>query len=56
MFQYMIANTDWSTTFLHNAKLIQLNDTKKYIPLAYDFDMAGFVDAPYAVADPSLET
>jgi hypothetical protein len=54
MFQYMIANTDWSTTFLHNAKLIQLNDTKKYIPLTYDFDMAGFVDAPYAVVDPSL--
>jgi len=54
MFQFMVANTDWSTTFQHNAKLIQLNDTKKYIPLTYDFDMAGFVDAPYAVADPSL--
>ncbi|MDH4090518.1 MAG: hypothetical protein OEV74_07710 [Cyclobacteriaceae bacterium] len=54
MFQYMVANTDWSTTFLHNAKLIQLNDTKKYIPLTYDFDMSGFVDAPYAVVDASL--
>jgi hypothetical protein len=50
----MVANTDWSTTFLHNAKLIQLNDTKKYIPLTYDFDMSGFVDAPYAVVDASL--
>jgi hypothetical protein len=54
IFQYMIANTDWSTTFLHNAKVIQLTDTKKYVPLAYDFDMAGFVNAPYATADPSL--
>lgn len=54
LFQYMIANTDWSTTFLHNAKLIQLDATKKFIPLTYDFDMAGFVDAPYAVVDPSL--
>jgi hypothetical protein len=54
MFQYMIANTDWSTTFLHNAKLIQLNESKKYVPLTYDFDMAGFVDAPYAVVNPTL--
>lgn len=53
-FQYMVANTDWSTTFLHNAKVIQLNESKKYIPLAYDFDMAGFVDAPYAVPNPDL--
>jgi hypothetical protein len=54
MFQYMIANTDWSTTFQHNAKLIQLTESKKYIPLTYDFDMSGFVDAPYAVADATL--
>jgi hypothetical protein len=50
----MVANTDWSTTFLHNAKLIQLDDSKKYIPLTYDFDMAGFVNAPYAVPNETL--
>jgi len=54
MFQYMVANTDWSTTFLHNAKVIQLEESKKYIPLAYDFDMAGFVNAPYATANQTL--
>jgi hypothetical protein len=54
MFQYMVANTDWSTTFLHNAKLIQLDESKKYIPLAYDFDMSGFVDAPYATVNETL--
>jgi len=54
MFQYMVANTDWSTTFLHNAKVIQLTESKKYIPLAYDFDMAGFVNAPYATANETL--
>jgi len=54
MFQYMVANTDWSTTFLHNAKVIQLDESKKYIPLAYDFDMAGFVNAPYAVPNETL--
>jgi hypothetical protein len=54
LFQYMISNTDWSTTFLHNAKVMQMKESKDYIPLAYDFDMAGFVDAPYAVVNESL--
>lgn len=54
MFQFMVANTDWSTTFLHNAKVIQLNESKKYIPLAYDFDMSGFVNAPYASPNETL--
>ncbi|MEY3405847.1 MAG: hypothetical protein ACO263_09015 [Cyclobacteriaceae bacterium] len=54
IFQYMIGNTDWSTAFGHNAKLIQLNSTKKLIPLTYDFDMAGFVDAPYAEVNETL--
>lgn len=54
MFQYMVANTDWSTTFMHNAKVIQLDESRQYIPLAYDFDMAGFVNAPYAVPNETL--
>lgn len=54
MFQYMVANTDWSTTFMHNAKVIQLDESGKYIPLAYDFDMAGFVNAPYAFPNETL--
>lgn len=53
LFQYMISNTDWSTTYLHNAKLIKI-EPNTFIPLAYDFDMAGFVDAPYAVVDATL--
>jgi hypothetical protein len=53
-FQFMIANTDWSTAFMHNAKLIQLTESKKFIPLTYDFDMSGFVDAPYAEANETL--
>jgi hypothetical protein len=54
MFQYMVANTDWSTTFLHNAKVIQLEESKYFIPLAYDFDMSGIVSAPYATVNPDL--
>ncbi len=52
-FQLMVANTDWSTTFLHNAKLI-FQEPKKYIPLAYDFDITGFVNPPYAEVSPDL--
>jgi len=52
-FQLMIANTDWSTTFLHNAKVI-FQEPRKYIPLAYDFDMSGLVNPPYAVVNTDL--
>ncbi len=57
IFQFMIGNTDWSTAFQHNAKLIFIAP-KKYIPLTYDFDMSGFVNPPYAEvsADLGIET
>ena len=53
LFQYLIANTDWSTTLSHNTKTIKI-EPRKLIPLAYDFDMAGFVDAPYATTTEEL--
>jgi hypothetical protein len=46
-FQYMIANTDYSTTYNHNGKLLFVD--KKIVPLPYDFDMSGLVDASYAM-------
>ena len=45
-FEYMIANTDWSSSFQHNSKTIRIGN--KFVPIAYDFDMAGFVNASYA--------
>lgn len=53
-FEYLIANTDWSTTVQHNTKVIQLPPNKK-VPLSYDFDMAGLVNAPYATINESLD-
>jgi hypothetical protein len=53
IFQYMIGNTDFSTTFFHNTKVIK-TDKGRYIPIPYDFDMSGFVNAPYATMDPNL--
>lgn len=52
-FEYMIANTDWSSSFQHNSKTIQIG--KKYVPIGYDFDMAGFVNAPYAEFNPAFQ-
>jgi len=49
LFQYMISNTDWSSMYQHNIKLMQRGKQDPLIPITYDFDMAGLVDAPYAV-------
>jgi len=54
IFQFMIGNTDWSVPGLHNYKLLRSNDPLKTapIPVPYDFDLAGLVDAVYATPDP----
>ena len=53
IFQYMIGNTDFAHGALHNVELfIQPDGT--VLPVAYDFDFAGAVNARYAVVDESL--
>jgi hypothetical protein len=47
LFQYLIANTDFSTKFGHNGKLLFVD--KKIIPVPYDFDMTGLVNPSYGV-------
>jgi len=47
LFQYMIGNTDYSLAYQHNQKLFLINE--KFVPVPYDFDMAGIVNASYAV-------
>lgn len=46
-FQFLIGNTDWSNMFMHNEKVLRLTGDK-FVPLAYDFDMTGLVNPPYA--------
>lgn len=53
LFQYMIGNTDFSIGGLHNAELIA-HPNGNNLPIAYDFDFSGAVDAVYATPDPSL--
>ena len=52
MFQFMIGNTDFSVAYQHNGKLLYID--KKILPLPYDFDMSGLVNASYSVANETL--
>jgi hypothetical protein len=54
MFQYFIGITDWNLSKRHNIKLIRKHDSNGPIPVPYDFDYAGLVDAPYAIPHPQL--
>lgn len=53
-FQYFIGNTDFSFAGLHNGEVIALADGRN-LPVSYDFDFAGAIDATYAGVDPSLK-
>lgn len=53
VFQVLIGNTDYSISALHNIRLLQ--DREGVLrPVAYDFDVSGLVNPPYAAADPRL--
>jgi hypothetical protein len=57
LFEYMISNLDWSMTAsppgedcCHNSRLVGAKEaTTELVPLPYDFDYSGLVNAPYAV-------
>lgn len=46
LFQYLIGNADWNIETGRNVKLLKRGD--KIIPVPYDFDFSGLVNAPYA--------
>ena len=56
IFNYMVGNTDFSVPHLHNLKLLKSNDFRREapIPVPYDFDYSGMVNAHYAIPDPIL--
>lgn len=55
VFQYLIANTDWSIQYRQNIKLMSSAEIAGPIAVPYDFDHAGIVRAPYANPAPELE-
>ena len=62
VFQFMIGNVDYSTLksppgkdCCHNIKLLAPEGAEDgFIPVPYDFDSAGLIDAPYATVPPSV--
>jgi hypothetical protein len=55
IFEYMISNYDWSMRAgpkgqpcCHNSRLLSSGPGSLLIPVPYDFDWSGLVDAPYA--------
>ena len=55
IFEYMISNYDWSMRAgpkgepcCHNGRLLSGGPGTQLIPVPYDFDWSGLVDAPYA--------
>jgi hypothetical protein len=55
VFEYLIGNTDWSVPFLHNIKLLTKKGYGYPIPVPYDFDHSGIVEAKYARPPEQLE-
>lgn len=53
LFEYWIANTDWSVAGLHNIVMTRMTDLE-YRPVAYDFDWAGVINTRYARPNPRL--
>lgn len=48
VFEYLVANTDWSVQYLQNIKLLAVDSNAVPLAVPYDFDHAGIVRAPYA--------
>ncbi|MGB3798470.1 MAG: hypothetical protein WA952_01575 [Lewinella sp.] len=55
LFNYMILNTDWNVFNLHNVECLRSRQDDRLIPVAYDFDYSGLVEAHYAVPREDLQ-
>jgi hypothetical protein len=62
IFEYMISNLDWAMTAgpagedcCHNSRIVGAKGaTTELVPVPYDFDYSGLVNAPYAVPPASI--
>lgn len=53
LFNYMVGNTDFAISVLHNAELVS-KDNGDLVPVTYDFDFSGAVNTRYSSPDPRL--
>ena len=54
VFEYLVGNSDWHVDNLHNLKFLRSGERNSVIPVPYDFDYSGFVNASYAIPHESL--
>ena len=54
VFEYLIGNTDWSVPYQHNIRLLTVPAIKNPVPVPYDFDQAGLVEAFYALPSENI--
>ncbi len=56
IFQYLIGNTDFDISSIHNMKIFRRSDLTKeeMIAIPYDFDYSGMVNTPYAIPNEKL--
>lgn len=52
LFQYLIGNTDWNDLQGHNVAILAVPG--RVVPVPFDFDFSGAVEAPYANPDDEL--
>ena len=58
IFNYMVANWDWSVAGQHNVKILKplsYDPEGLGIVLPYDFDLTGVVNADYAIPPPNMD-
>ncbi|HEX9582484.1 MAG TPA: hypothetical protein VF970_15375 [Gemmatimonadales bacterium] len=54
MYEYLLGNTDFSVYAQHNIVLVEQPNVMFPMPVPYDFDWSGVIDAPYASPDVKL--
>jgi hypothetical protein len=54
LFQFMIGNTDWYIQNRHNLEFVVIPGHTLLVPVPYDFDYSGLVNAQYAAHHESL--
>ena len=57
IFNYMVSNWDWSVPGQHNVSILKTNQfglSGLGIPVPFDFDLTGIVNADYAIPPPAL--
>jgi len=56
LFQYMIGNSDWDVSRLHNIDLMSVNEHSLPVAVPFDFDWSAIIGHDYYVPDPQIDS